>query len=293
MGGDAFFGFDGPPSISVNKILSIMKYAYAKGIRAFDFSIQNEVIEAISCMKLIDPDISFFANISWRCGVNLDGTDLIDLKARALNSVEKHLTPIEKEQLKHLLPHVRSHWFSLNPSTPPFSENEIERISIDLTSFRSKLKIAKQYAQYCMIGANFGDWFALFERTDLLVKMCEEIIANGMIPFAIIQWPSLTLPRILSLPFYGYCCMLDPSSYLLSYSNIYHYISQSEKPIYGFGLLRGQTQHPKLIREAIRKAFSIPNLYGSIIGLKSYKEIDITVPIIFGQLSALKNGHYE
>lgn len=290
MGGDAFFGFDNRPEMSVDEILSLMKHAYTRGVRAFEFSFQGEVMESVSVMKSLFPDVTFFANVSWRCGVNLNETDIIDLKARALNTVRKYLTPEEEEQLKLLPKEVKEPWFGINPSAKPFSESEIQRINLDLVRFWSRLGIVRQYAGYCLIGSDFGDWLATFGRTDLLEKMCCEISANGMFPIAITHWPSLILPRISKLPFVGYCCMLNSHSYLLSYSEISKYTALINKPIYGFRLLRGNNQNPQSIRSAINEALSIPGLYGAIIGLKSREEIDITVPIVLDELSAFIKG---
>jgi hypothetical protein len=71
---------------------------------------------------------------------------------------------------------------------------------------------------------------------------------------------------------------------MLSFSEICKITSLINKPIFAFRILRGNNQNEHSVRLAIRNTFSIPNLHGIIIGLRSLDEIDLTLPIAFNEI---------
>lgn len=279
MGGDAFFGFDNSPKMCESSIFSLMERAYYRGIKSFEFSIQDEVISAVKKMKNKHPDIILFANISWRCGIKLGNIDLIDLKDEIINVVSDYLSEAEIIRLNEITSIAKNNWFT-SKSKNRINYNEIEKISLDVDQFNSKIEKVKGLVDNCIVGSDFADWLVLLERKDILIHMCDIIVKNNMRPYAIIHWTSITLPKLSDLPFMGFFCMMNSNELILSEEDIIKVLSCINKPIYGFRILRGNTDRECDILQAFNNVFALPNIKGILIGMKTYEEIDETTIIL-------------
>ena len=216
MGSDAFVDFcprDPVPfyMLSENYAYSVFSAAYDYGVRGFDFSWRKQVISAISKLRMKKNDICCFANINWRCGLMLNGIDIIDFKERFLKTIcERYFSEKENNYIASLPEEIRKAWFNYNLKTNDISNKEITRIYLDRNKYKNRLKAITPIAEYCLVGTDIVDWIVVLNRLDLLEEMIELIVSYKLLPIAITHWPSITLPILSKYPFYSYFCLLNP-----------------------------------------------------------------------------------
>lgn len=244
LGGDRFLGWFGVKEELKGKIttqpysVSIMNTCYEMGVRGFDMSVKSEVINSFKTIKKKHPEVVGIGNPNWKCGVNLNGKDLMEFPEKIVSTMyQKYLSDKAKKDLAKL-PYPATKWFSKVNETP-LTQKEIDIIDIDLDVFQKNLKPLKGVCDFCLVGPNPIDCLIILGRLDILEKIINLVRKNKFIPLGLTHLTSISIPKLGKLDLAGYWTWINKEFQFSNEKDAFKAINSAKKPTTAMKVLGG------------------------------------------------------
>lgn len=283
LGGDAFLDYWGPqrtPELSTMEgVYAIMEKAYLLGVRGYDVSLNDHVIEAVRKLKGKYADVTIYGNPNWRGGVMLGNATLHDLKTTLVRTIySRRFTPEQRSEVNQMAEDRRRRWALSGESQQTLSETDVANITLDDAAFVSNLKKMEGTADYGLVGTDYADWLIPLGRSDVLHRMIELTRRQGLRPLSISHWASITLPQLDVMDVEGHWIYLNKSEQLFSRESALAAIRDVQKPVTAFRVLGGGTLSADL--SGALTFIRQQGIRSIVIGAINAAHLEATIPVI-------------
>lgn len=238
LGGDRFLGWFGGGNDTITSELyvsSIMEKCYQIGVRGFDMSVKEEVINSFNSLKRRHPEVVGIGNPNWKCGVHLNGKPLMEFPERIISTMFGSFSDSHRKDVGKL-GYPAKKWFSnLDKS---LSSEEISAIEINYDVFEQKVQKLKE-CDFCLIGPNPLDCLVILERTDLIRKLIDIVRKHGLIPLGLSHLTAISIPKMDKLDFAGYWTWINKEFQFPNEDDAWKAIGSTSRPVTAMKVLAG------------------------------------------------------
>lgn len=282
LGGDKFLDYWGLQSkadlATVGGVLAVMQRAYALGVRGFDVSLSDHVINAAAQLRLKHPDVVVIGNPNWQCGIKLGDVGIETLRDRFRKTLLVKLSPKQREEVKQIPPMQHQRWFGAADDATALTDNDVSAIYLDKERYFSNLSKLRGVADYILVGADYADWLIPLGRTDILAQMADIVRRQGLRPLSLSHFASITLPALDDMGFEGHWIYLNQGEQLLSSAGVLRVLQETIRPVTAFRTLGGGA-----LTGDVAGAFRYLRNSGVtsvVVGAESPNQLDSTIPTL-------------
>lgn len=197
--------------------------AYQLGVRGFSMSPHQTLVEVLNNFKKNHPDIICIANPHFQKNYYLNNESLW-----SPNNLGRLITTIFNRYSKEL---KNINWFNEVDKYRPFSDEEINKFSLNILEYSNNLNIFNQFCDFSLIGNLHRSALLLLGRQDLVVKESELVRKAGMVPILICEAGKLALEKGKNIDCGGYWVMMNEEFGVPSINELVQYIKTVNKPI--------------------------------------------------------------
>ncbi|MBF0106423.1 MAG: hypothetical protein HQM16_13990 [Deltaproteobacteria bacterium] len=282
LGGDKFLDYWGkqqnPELATVEGVHAVMRAAYQRGVRGFDVSMNQHVIDAYTRLRTEHADAISIGNPNWLCGVKLGDTDIYLLRDRILKTLkERCFTENHWAAIRSLPADRRQRWFEARSQQSALTPEEIADIYLDEDVFRAKLTLLEKSADYLAMGSDYSEWLFLLGRGDIVRRMFAVAGEYNMIPLSLSHWGSVTLPEFSSYPVDGHWVYINQSESLLDQDTVVRMIRESPLPVTAFWALGGGVLAGRM--EAAFRYLKESGVASVVVGIERLSQVSQTMPL--------------
>lgn len=235
-----------------------MKIAYILGVRGFSISPHATLMRTLKKFKCEHPDVICISNHHRKLNYYIDKTSLWE---------PYNISRIKATVLSKLDPRIIASncpWLNDVDSQKPFSEEEIDKITLNEVEYRKNLTQFSKFCDYALIGNIGPTGLFLMGRIDLLEHEIEIVRDEGLVPIGMCQGGGLVLPGMDRLKVGGHWLYINKSFSFPNLEYTLKIIKKIKKPITAY------------------KIFSDSKIIDIESSLKFLKEIRNIKSIVFG-----------
>lgn len=294
LGGDKFLNYWGPQRnaelSTVGGVLAMMEKAYDLGVRGFDISIGQHVIDAFHQLQKIHHDAIGIGNPNWRCGIKIGDKHIDDFRDRiGVMLVRRCYSTRQRENVRHMAVSRGARWYlpGVNDRVAELTDEEISSIRLDEQLYRKNLEQLVEVADFVLVGTDYADWLIPMGKQSVLSRMVSIVKDYDRTPLSISHLASVTLPVLDQMGVAGHWVYVNKQHQLMDQEAAHWAITNARNPVTAFRVLAGG-----ILLGDMRGAFEYLKQLGIesvVIGAESKDQLEQTIPMI-REVMGIKTG---
>lgn len=244
--------------------------AYQSGVRGFSMSPHQTLIEVLNNFKKESPDIVCIANPHFQKNYYLENESLwsSNNSGRLIATIFNHYS----KELKNI------NWFSGIENYQPFTEEEISKISLNISEYSNNLNIFNQFCDFSLIGNLHRSALLLLDRQDLVIKESELVRKAGMTPILMCEAGKLAIEKGKDIDCGGYWVMMNEELGVPNINELVQYLKKINKPITAYrAFTRSDGFNPT---ETIKFFNKIDEVKSLVVGVENKSQAKETFTLI-------------